>query len=398
MQISSAQSGNYWTQKASLPDSARESAVGFSINGKGYVGTGIGGVGYLWDFWEYSPVSDNWTQKADFTPATDSVGRRSAAGFGIGRKGYIGSGVGFDTIPPTQGDTMYNDFWEYDTLTDVWMQKNTLPTWGRQMYVAFSMNGKGYIGTGITGGFSGVLLDDFWEYDPTNDTWTQKANFGGVPRYQATGFSLLGKGYIGTGISSASYEYDFWQFDPFANAWFQKANLTLTGRSGSTGFAIEVAGRGYIGSGILITGSYTASFFEYNPYNDTWTQKASFPGGSRVGVTGFSVWNKGYFSFGKDFNANYYKDLWEYTPDSLTGVVELENMKVSIYPNPNNGIFMIEGQEGALEIYNSIGEIVYSNKITMQNTEIDLSSHPKGVYLVQMLLDDRVISRKILIQ
>ena len=41
--------------------------------------------------------------------------------------------------------------------------------------------------------------NDFWEYDPTTNTWTQKANFGGTPRDGAVGFSIGSKGYIGTG-------------------------------------------------------------------------------------------------------------------------------------------------------------------------------------------------------
>ena len=40
------------------------------------------------DFWEYDPVANTWTQKADFGGAA----RDSAVGFSIGSKGYIGTG------------------------------------------------------------------------------------------------------------------------------------------------------------------------------------------------------------------------------------------------------------------------------------------------------------------
>ena len=33
------------------------------------------------------------------------------------------------------------------------------------------------------------------------NTWTQKANFGGTERIGATGFSIGSKGYIGTGLA-----------------------------------------------------------------------------------------------------------------------------------------------------------------------------------------------------
>ena len=42
------------------------------------------------DFWEYDPVLNTWTQKADFGGAA----RGDAVGFSIGDKGYIGHGRG----------------------------------------------------------------------------------------------------------------------------------------------------------------------------------------------------------------------------------------------------------------------------------------------------------------
>ncbi|HEY4798982.1 MAG TPA: hypothetical protein VII99_07905 [Bacteroidia bacterium] len=36
----------------------------------------------------------------------------------------------------------------------------------------------------------GPFFNDFWEYDPSNNTWTAKANFGGSARFRATGFSI----------------------------------------------------------------------------------------------------------------------------------------------------------------------------------------------------------------
>jgi len=47
-------SANKWTRKADFSGSARENAVGFSVNGKGYIGIGYES-GYLKDFFEYFP-------------------------------------------------------------------------------------------------------------------------------------------------------------------------------------------------------------------------------------------------------------------------------------------------------------------------------------------------------
>jgi hypothetical protein len=48
-----------------------------------------------------------------------------------------------------------------------------------------------------------------------SDTWTQKADFGGIGREGAVGFSIGSKGYIGTGVDdSYSYKKDFWEYTP----------------------------------------------------------------------------------------------------------------------------------------------------------------------------------------
>src|SRR5438045_7987523 len=87
------------------------------------------------------------------------------------------------------------DFWEYDPATDTWTQKADFGGVARNRATGFSINGKGYIGTGWDGSFR----KDFWEYDPATNTWTLKADFGGTARYSAPGFSIGNKGYVGTG-------------------------------------------------------------------------------------------------------------------------------------------------------------------------------------------------------
>jgi hypothetical protein len=115
-----------------------------------------------------------------------------------------------------------NDFWEYDPTSNIWTKKadfNRLKAFA----VGFSINGKGYIGTGVSDTVSqdgNGATKDFWEYDPAADTWTQKADFGGGTRFWATGFSIGSKGYIGTGEAFYSQytgvsgpKKDFWEYD-----------------------------------------------------------------------------------------------------------------------------------------------------------------------------------------
>jgi hypothetical protein len=193
---------NAWTQKADFGGAARSAAVGFSIGSKGYVGTGQDGS-YRKDFWEYDSDANMWTQKAD----VGGTVRGLAIGFSIGTKGYIGTGF---------GDGSYKkDFWEYDPDANTWNQKADFGGTPRRFAVGFSIGSKGYAGTGYDHWNSIVQYrKDFWEYDPDADTWTQKADFAGTARGYTVAFSIGGKGYIGTGIGDGSSRKDFWEYDP----------------------------------------------------------------------------------------------------------------------------------------------------------------------------------------
>ncbi len=45
--------------------------------------------------------------------------------------------------------------------------------------------------------------------------WLQRANFTGINRDDGVGFTINGKGFAGTGrLINFSYSRDFWQYDP----------------------------------------------------------------------------------------------------------------------------------------------------------------------------------------
>ncbi|OGI64166.1 hypothetical protein A2914_00450 [Candidatus Nomurabacteria bacterium RIFCSPLOWO2_01_FULL_41_21] len=300
------QTTDTWTQKADFGGVARSGAVGFSINGKGYMGIGYNSLlaqSLLKDFWEYNPTTNIWTQKTDFGGGV----RAYATGFAIGAMGYIGTGWS------GPGGTE-KDFWQYDPATDKWTQKTNFGGIERRGATGFSIttSGRGYIGTG-SDSMEINLYKDFWEYNPTTDAWTQKTDFGGVARNLATSFAIGSKGYLGTGQGASSLLRDFWTYDSTTDKWTQKADFGGTARKGAVGFSID--DRGYTG-----TGSNTRDFWEYcgeedNCTPNTWTQKADFGGVERSYATGFSVGGKGYMGTGRYGSTNqFFEDFWEYNP------------------------------------------------------------------------------------
>lgn len=87
--------------KATFPGPPRSAAVAFSVNERGYFGTGFDGKEYYKDFWEYDPETNKWTQKTDFPGSA----RNDATAFGLSDKGYIGSGYDGNYL---------KDFYVYD--------------------------------------------------------------------------------------------------------------------------------------------------------------------------------------------------------------------------------------------------------------------------------------------
>jgi hypothetical protein len=313
-----AQLPDTWIQKGDFGASERYGSVGFSIGTKGYFGTGWATT-YANDFWEYDPSTDTWAQKADF----GGTARTFASGFSIGTKGYIGTG---------NDGIQKNDFWEYNPASNIWTQKADFGGIPREGAVGFSIGLKGYMGTGELKDAFITKLNDFWEYNPSTDTWIQKANVGGISgRSFAAGFNIGSKGYIGTGHIDGTLTNDFWEYDPNTDLWIQKADFAGPFRFGAFGCSNGI--NGFIGLGDIGVG-YSKDLWEYSPLLDAWTQKADFGGPIRTLAAGFCIQNKVYIGTGSDYaNGIKYKDFWEFTTSCITPVISSEPANQSITYN-----------------------------------------------------------------
>jgi hypothetical protein len=83
-----------------------------------------------------------------------------------------------------------------------------------------------------------------------------------------------------------------------------------------------------------------------------------------------------------------------------TGIKELNENQLSIYPNPSTGTISIALENAALsliEVYNVLGEKVYSESFAALRKELDLSSLDAGMYSIRIRNPELSVSRQLIL-
>jgi N-acetylneuraminic acid mutarotase len=304
--------------------------------------------------------------------------------------------------PISQLGTELRDFWEYDPITNTWTQKaNYLGNpFGSGVYYAtgFAVNGKGYVCCGKIG-FSSYL-NQLWEYDPVTNSWLQRPNFPGGVRYGLSSFVVNGKAYVGLGTNEDSYTRDLWEYNPSTNLWAQKADLPGSARFSSTGFSIGTKGYIVLGG----DGGYRDDLFEYDPASNSWYVRAPFGGGTRRSAAGFAIGTKAYVGTGKGLTGCR-RDFWEYNPYVPAGWNELSSGSiVSVYPNPMTVAATLEIYDAQFstydfELYDVKGNLVKKSEIEDRKSQITKDDLSSGAYFYRVSSQNRVLGAgKLIVQ
>lgn len=230
-----------------------------------------------------SSFAAGWIKRANL----GGVARHRATGVSIGEKGYIGLGH----VNGTGINYAYEDWWEYDPSTNSWTQKANYMGGLNYGALAFSSSQYGFVGGGVYDGNS------FYRFDPSTNTWSSIASCPtGVSDVVA--MSINGKGFVVDGSAAFGYE-------PSTDTWYPIASPPAGGGFWNSTFTIG-------GSGYLIAGS---NVLEYKEASDQWIFKAPFPGFASGGHAGFSAYDRGYVVCGYSGSlGNVTDECWEYNP------------------------------------------------------------------------------------
>lgn len=303
-----------WVELGAFEGIPRTDAVVFVIGEYAYVGTGYNGEEdeRLRDFWRYDAANDSWREVASL-PA-EAPARNGAVAFSANGKGYVGTGY--------DGENKLKDFWEFDPAqgdSGKWIQASDFPGTARYSAIAFSIDDKGYVGTG----YDGNRLKDFYRFDVSTGNWVQIMSIGGSKRRDAAVFVLEGKAYVFTGVDNSNYVTDAWVYDPETDNWTEKREITSNTNDdesyddeyslkGSNIAAFTMNGCGYLTTGGA--GYAGNSTWEYNPITDFWEEKTNFEGSSRSDAVAFTINNKPYVTTGNS-SGYYFDDVWTFYPD-----------------------------------------------------------------------------------
>lgn len=293
-------------------------------------------------------------------PADVRIGRASAVSFVIDEKAYIGLGRKASRRPAL------NDFWEFNSSTNVWIQKMDFPGKARVNAIAEVVNGNAYVGLGYDSQFGayelgGAQLKDFWSYNPLTDSWTEKASLPSEYTTACVSFVVGTDIYIGLGFNGWGFKNEMWKYDTKADSWVQLLDSKLDSRTGAvvcynrdqifigTGFntnnlndwwtyfpntdswkkcknlpdggrelavAICSLDRFFVATGRHFGGDITDGFLyddvlEYDVSKDCWYRRGLLPGGGRENAISFTINGNGYIGFGENDNG-ILNDLWSF--------------------------------------------------------------------------------------
>jgi len=235
------------------------------------------------NFWRYLLQTDTWQEIPDGLSPELPRPRSGAAVFALDGKAYFGGGemLNLDTPPPIIDDWIEtNEVWQFDPKTNKWKRMADLPlkktqsdnadiTLGRLEPVGFSIPGYGgYVGAGL---LDGLMLKDFWHFNPptaldTIGSWDYVTHLPSAAkgRTEAVAFALGQLAYYGTGRHLTDGDLnDFWEFDPATKSWTAREPLPSAARADAFGFSL--GDFGYLGGGIARGTGNNRIIWRYEP-------------------------------------------------------------------------------------------------------------------------------------
>ena len=216
---------------------------------------------------------------------------------------------------------------------------------------------------------------------------TSKSPFPGQPRGRAIAFVIADKAYYGMGNPGITFSDELWEYDISNDSWTQKTSMPsiqFSNRDFPVAFAI--GNNGYVGTGKSLAGS--KDFWQYQPATDSWNSMPDVLGFTRFAGVGFSIGFVGYVGYGAS-SSSPLNDFYAFIPDtSTTEIVEPTSKNdVVIFPNPSKSYIYIQfskTEKVKIKLVDLSGKILISEITESNYFKLDVSNLNSGIYYMKL--------------
>lgn len=379
--------GNWTTKNLSL---------GRKVGAAGVVGDKAifaGGITRNVDVYMFSNKVDIYNNSTNtWSKSKLSQSRSAMATATAGNKIAFAGGVYMSTLTWEIVPTRKVDI--YDNVAGIW--STAMLSVARQDISSASVGSKMIFAGGWTYATSGavILKDKVDIYDATTNTWST-ANLS-TPRYGMKVSVIGSKVYFAGGTAktnSLSKRIDI--YDSATNTW-----SFINMPAAKTGYAkVDMGNRiFYAGGAMLSSNTLTNTINIYDVVTNTWSM--DYLPVNRYMATAVRVLNTAIFAGGLNTVAAPYIpvnriDLYA-DPNLRTEEVSQTELQFfneyRIYPNPFIDKIFIQrstDDEAVVSIYDVIGKLHFSTRITDQFREVDMQSFKSGIYFLRIIEGDK---------
>ena len=376
-------------------------------------------IGILEDLWKYNISTNEWTwvNGSQFSSGNINYGMlgvssptNSPAGR-VSQMSFTDTTGNFWLFGGFYMGKYLNDLWKYNLTTNEWTwmkgdsATNQYSIYGVQ-HIPNNLNKPGgrctatgwsdsnnnfwlFGGNGYSESANGNL-NDLWKYNVATNEWTwmsgsklssQPGHYGQIgiasisntPSNRSSCFSWIDKlnnrlwMFGGSEVNNSIFN-DLWQYNITTNEW-----TWITGDS--TSYKNGVYGNIGVSDPLNTPGSREAGVCWVDNSNNFWLY-----GG--IGINDFGGYGQ-------------LSDLWKFANPIITGIkkTERENL-LSIYPNPNNGVFKLKLNEvienSEIKIINALGQELYSKSLNTEITIIDTKNLSEGIYTLLLMQNKEI--------
>ena len=220
-----------------------------------------------------------------------------------------------------------------------------------------------------------------------------------ITKYNPSGIVLWAKKEGGTGTDDGSDVVTDTYGNAYLTGYFTSPSLTLgsttfTNLGGNDIFVVKYDSAGIV-SWAKNSGDIGDDYGISVASNDSNLYIAGYFGSPTINFATTTLYNDD-----ADYDAFVAKISNIETSSGITEINAKDD--ISIYTNPTNGIFNVvissPAKNATIEIYNSIGALVYNKQTENTQTTIELTNQAKGLYFVKVMSENKIIGTQKIIK